>query len=279
MRPQTMAIALHHLGGVPVGYEAILCETKGRIAYITLNRPEVLNALNDTMNQELVDALREFDADQQAWVAILSGKGRCFCSGADVRQRQLRPPVELARLGGPVGARPTDGVLGLGRAVNWKPVIAAIHGYAIGAGFSMAMECDLIVAAENTQFQITEVGRGLGAPQHWAKAWFWGAGKFATQIALTGQFFSAEEANRFGMVNRVVPADQHITEAERLAEEIMANPPLSVRCNVRMSRWQVRRMCEDAEMYWHGLKLYLTEDFRESAEAFIEKRKPVFKGK
>jgi enoyl-CoA hydratase/carnithine racemase len=143
----------------------------------------------------------------------------------------------------------------------------------------MAMESDLIVAAENTQFQITEVGRGLGAPQHWAKAWFWGGGKFATQVALTSQFFSAEEAYRLGMVNRVVPADQHIAEAERLAEQIMANPPLSVRCNVRVSRYQVRRMCEEAEMYGRALKLHLTEDFRESARAFVEKRKAVYKGR
>lgn len=260
-------------------YETILYERKGKIAYITLNRPEVLNALNDAMNQELLEALGQFDADEQAWVAILSGQGRCFCSGADVRQRQLRPPDELARLGSPAGVRRADGVLGLGRTVNWKPVIAAIHGYAIGAGFSMAMECDLIVAAQNTQFQIREVERGLGAPEHWVKAWFWGGAKFATEIALTGQFFSAEDASRCGMVNRVVPADQHLPEAERLAELISANPPLSVRCNVRMSRWYVRRMSEEAEMYRHALKLHLTEDFRESARAFVEKRKPIYKGK
>lgn len=260
-------------------FETILYETRNGIAYITLNRPKVLNALNDTMNRELIDALREFDTDGGAMVAILSGTDRCFSSGADVKQRQLRPREELARLGGPVGEKASDGALGLGRSVNWKPVIAAVHGYAIGVAFSMAMECDLIVAAENTQFQITEVSRGLGAPQHWVKAWFWGGGRFATQVALTGRFFSAQEAYRFGMVNAVVPADRLIPEAENLAREIMANPPLSVRSNVRMSRWHVRRMCEDAEMYSHGLKLYLTEDFQESAKAFMEKRTPVFKGK
>ena len=262
-----------------MGYDTIRYGVEDGIARIILNRPKVLNALNDTMNAELLDAIREFDADDRAMVAILSGQGRCFCSGADVNQRQLRPPEELARLGGPVGARPTDGVLGLGRSVNWTPVISAVNGYAIGAGFSMAMECDLVVAAENTQFQITEVGRGLGAPQHWVKAWYWGGGRFATQVALTGQFFTAEDACRFGMVNLVVPADRLIAEAERLAGEIMNNPPLSVRCNVRMTRWNVRRMCEEAEMYGQGQKLYLTQDFRESATAFVEKRKPTFKGR
>ena len=204
-------------------FETILYETRDGIAYITLNRPKVLNALNDTMNRELIDALREFDIDDRAMVAILSGADRCFSSGADVKQRQLRPREELARLGGPAGAKASDGALGLGRSVNWKPVIAAVHGYAIGVAFSMAMECDLIVAAENTQFQITEVSRGLGAPQHWVKAWFWGGGRFATQVALTSRFFSAEEAYRFGMVNSVVPNDRLIPEAENLAREIMAN--------------------------------------------------------
>ncbi len=84
-----------------MAYEFILSERKGRITYITLNRPQLLNAVNDTMHQELVDALSEFDTDEEAWIAILSGKGRCFSSGADVKQRQLRPREELERLGGP----------------------------------------------------------------------------------------------------------------------------------------------------------------------------------
>ena len=262
-----------------MSYETILYERKGKTVYITLNRPQVLNAITDTMNRELLEALGEFDADEEAWVAILSGKGRCFCSGADVKQRQLRPREELVRLGGPAGVRTADGVLGLGRTVNWKPVIAAVRGYAIGAGFSMAMECDLIVAAEDTQFQIREVERGLGAPMHWAKAWFWGGGRLATEMGLTGGFLSAAEAYRLGLVNRLVPADQIVPEAERLAEQIMANPPLSVRSNVRVSRWYVRRMMEEAEMYSQGLKLHLTEDFQESARAFLEKRKATYKGK
>lgn len=260
-------------------YETILYERKGKVVYITLNRPQILNALNDTMNRELVEAFEAFDADGEAWIAILSGKGRCFCSGADVKQRQLRPREELVRLGGPVGVKTSDGILGLGRTVNWKPVIAAVHGYAIGGGFGMAIECDLIVAAENTQFQIREVERGVGAPHLMVQAWFWGGGKLATQVGLTGEFFSAEEAHRVGMVNKVVPLDRLMEEAERLAERVTANPPLSVRCNVRMSRWYVRRMAQEAEMYQQGLRLYLTEDFQESARAFIEKRGPVFKGR
>lgn len=261
-------------------YQTILYERKDKIVYITLNRPEILNAVNDKMMHELVDAVHQFDADEEARVAILSGAGRCFSSGADVKQRQLRPREEMVRLGGPGGAvRAPGGGMGLGETVNWKPVIAAVHSYVIGAAFGLAMDCDLIIAAEGTKFQIREVQRGLGGAQHWVSGYFWGGARLATEMVLTGRFLMAEEALRLGMVNRVVPADQLMAEAEGIADEILANPPLSVRCNVRMSRWFVREMRRVAEMYQQGVKLYLTEDFSESAKAFIEKRKPIFKAK
>jgi enoyl-CoA hydratase/carnithine racemase len=263
-----------------MAYETILYEKKGRMAHITLNRPRILNAYNDTMGDELLQAHREFDQDDALHVLIISGAGRAFCSGADVKQRQLRPIEEMKRIGGPAGGiRPAGGLLGMGQTVNWKPVIAAVHGYALGIGFGLAMACDVIVAAAGTQFQIREVQRGIAGAQHWATTWFWGGGRFATEIALTGRYFSAEEAHQFGIVNRVVPPEQVVAEAERLAEEIMTNPPLSVRANVRVSRWFARRMEEECTFYTGGLRLHLTEDFRESAQAFVEKRPPKFKGR
>lgn len=258
-------------------YETILYETNGPLCYIILNRPDKLNAANDTMVEELDDAFFEFDADERLQVAILRGAGRAFCSGADVRQRQLRTREELRRLGGPAG-RGAKGE-GLSEAVNWKPVIAAVHGYALGLGFSLTQRADLVVAVEGTKFQIREVQRGIAGTQHWVSTWFWTGSRFANEIALTGRMFTADEALQHGMINRVASSDDLLRSAEELAGQIMENPPLSVRANVRMIRWFVHEMQREARLYTQALALHLTDDFHESATAFMEKRKPVFKGR
>lgn len=258
-------------------FEFVRYETKGPICHIVLNRPEKLNAASDQLVEEVNDALFEFDADPDLHVAIVSGAGRAFCSGADVRQRQLRTPEEMRRLGGPAGRRSREN--GLGDTVNWKPAIAAVHGYALGLGYTLAMSCDLVVAAEGTKFQIREVQRGLASGQHWVATWFWTGSRFANEVALTGRMFGADEALQHGMVNRVVPQADLISTAEALAADIIQNPPLAVRANVRVMRWFVNEMQRQSRFYSQGRGLHLTEDFRESATAFMEKRKPVFKGK
>jgi enoyl-CoA hydratase/carnithine racemase len=263
-------------GATPT-YETVRFERKGAICHIVLNRPDKLNAASDQLVEEVNDALFEFDADPELQVAIVSGAGRAFCSGADVKQRQLRTREELRRLGGPAGRRSRE--LGLTDAVNWKPVIAAVHGYALGLGYMLAMSCDLLVAAEGTRFQIREVQRGLGGAQHWVATWFWTGSRFANEIALTGRMFTAEEGLQHGMVNRVVPAAQVMPTAEALAAEILENPPLAVRANVRVMRWFVNEMQRQSRFYTQGRGLHLTDDFHESATAFVEKRKAVFKGK
>src|SRR5262247_4009058 len=221
-------------------FDTVRFEAKGPVCHIVLNRPEKLNAASDQLVEEVNDALFEFDADPELHVAIISGAGRAFCSGADVQQRQLRTPEEMRRLGGPAGRRSREN--GLGETVNWKPVIAAVHGYALGLGYSLSQSCDLVVAAEGTKFQIREVQRGLGGAQHWVATWFWTGTRFAIEIALTGRMFTAEEALAQGMVNRVVPQAELIATAEALAREIAENPPLAVRANVRVMRWFAQEM-------------------------------------
>src|SRR5262247_1904779 len=258
-------------------FETVRFETKGPFCHIILNRPEKLNAATDQLVEDVNEALFEFDADSELQVAILSGAGRAFCSGADVKQRQLRTREELRRLGGPAGRRSREN--GLGETVNWKPVIAAVHGYALGLGYSLSQSCDLVVAAEGTKFQIREVQRGLGGAQHWVATWFWTGSRFANEVALTGRMFTAEEALQHGMVNQVVPRAELMSAAETLANQIIDNPPLAVRANVRVMRWFVNEMQRQSKLYTQGRGLHLTEDFRESAAAFVEKRKPTFKGR
>jgi enoyl-CoA hydratase/carnithine racemase len=252
-------------------------EQRDGIGYITLNRPEVLNALNDDTIKQLREAFLQLDDDDDAQVGILSGSGRAFCSGADIKQRQMRPVEELERLGSPQGRGAHIEDL-LQRLARWKPVIAAVHGYAVGAGYHIALMCEMIVADETAIFQIPEIPRGLWVANFWKILSHRANGGFATDVCLTGRYFPAEEAYRHGAVDRVVDAGKHIERAEELARSIIANPPLAIREAVH-----IRRLAMEELEYWsrlaRGRDLHLTEDFRESARAFAEKRKPVFQGR
>ena len=250
-----------------------------RIATITLNRPDKLNAVSDEVVRQLDIALNRFDLDPEAEVAILNGRGRAFSSGADVRQRQLRSRAEFERLGGPQG-RGTNSADLLTRAVNWKPVIAAVHGYVLGLALGLTLECDLIVAAAGTRFQLTETSRGLGASRYWALFHYRNAAAFGDEVALTGRFFTAEEAFAAGLINRLAPEGQHVEVARELALQVAKNPPLSVRTTVRTRRWYLDRLAREAQFIAAPFQLYLTEDFHEAALAFTEKRPPrPFKGR
>jgi enoyl-CoA hydratase/carnithine racemase len=254
-------------------------ECADHIATIAMNRPEKLNAVSDEVVRQLMAAFRRFDADPDAHVAILCGRGRAFCSGADVHQRQLRSREEFERLGGPQGHGANAGDL-LMQAVNWKPVVAAVHGYVLGLGLGMVLDCDLIVAEEGTQFHLTETSRGLGAAKQWAQFHFRGAGAFGDEIALTGRYFTAEEALAANLINRVAPKGELMKVAQTLAEAVAANPPLSVRATVRTRRWYMGQATREAAFQQAPMRLYLTEDFHEAALAFKEKRKPrAFKGR
>src|SRR5215813_8386473 len=254
-------------------------ERDGGIVTLRLNRPEKLNAFSDELVGVLGEALHRFDTDDEAQIAILCGNGRAFSSGADVHQRQLRSREEFLKLGGPQG-RGTHSADLLTKAVNWKPVIAAPHGYVLGLAVGIVLECDLIVAEEGTRFQITETSRGLGAGKYWALMHYRGGGAFTMEAALTGRFFTAEEAFKANLINRVAPKGKYLEVARGLAEEVLKNPPLSVRSTVRVRRYFMDRLSREVMFMGAPEKLYLSEDFQEAARAFTEKRKPArFRGR
>jgi enoyl-CoA hydratase/carnithine racemase len=246
-------------------------ECSDTIATITLNRPDKLNAVNDDMVRQMAAALSHFDTDNDAYVAILCGRGRAFSSGADVRQRQLRSREEFERHGGAQAQDASSHELLL-RSVNWKPVIAAVHGYVLGLALGLTLECDLIVAEAGTKFQVTETPRGLSGAKYWALLNFRGGGAFATDVALTGRFFTAEEAHAAGIIERIAPQGELTETARALANDVAKNPPLGVRSTIRARRWYMGELSREVLMQVNLAKLHLTEDFRESARAFVEKR-------
>jgi enoyl-CoA hydratase/carnithine racemase len=252
---------------------------RDRVATITFNRPDKLNAFNDDMTRQALAAMHRFDLDPEADVAVLTGAGRAFSSGADVQQRQLRPREEMEKQGGPQ-ARDANSQDLLVNSVNWKPVIAAVHGYVLGLAIGLALECDLIVAEEGTRFQVTETPRGLSGAKYWALLNFRGGGSFATQVTLTGRFFTAEEAKAVNLIDEVAPKGEYLAAAQALGVRIAKNPPLGVRHAVQLRRWELKKVQQAAIREVSMAKLHLSEDFRESARAFVEKRPPApFKGR
>ena len=250
---------------------------QGGIAYITLNRPEKLNAFSDDVGVAFCDALYRLNDDANAQVGIISGNGRAFCSGADVRQRQMRAKEELEKLSSPAG-RGSNFREPFFRSSNAKPVIAAVHGYVYGLGVRIALYADMLVAARDAKFQIAETPRGLDSTSFWMMLVNQGSGVFATDVCLTGRTWTAEEAAAQGLLTRLCETGEHISVAEGLAQNIVKNPPLAVRAIVAARR----SMLNEIDVKAHAVAprgLHLTEDFRESATAFLEKRKPVYHGR
>jgi enoyl-CoA hydratase/carnithine racemase len=253
--------------------ELVEYRLEGHVATIILNRPDKLNAFDADLVRALAGKLRRFDEDEAARVAILVGTGKAFSSGADVKARQCRSIEEFERLGVPQEPDAHSGDL-LTRAVKWKPVIAAPHGYVMGLAVGIVLECDIVVAEAETKFQITETPRGLGGARYWGLAHFCGAAAFATEVALTGRFFSAEEAREAGLIARVCPKGEHLDIAQQLAQCIARHPPLSVRSTVRSRRYFMDVFEREIAAQTDSMKLYLTEDFREAVRAHLEKREP-----
>ncbi len=256
-------------------YETMVYSRTAKTGYITFNRPQALNAVNDQFERDLHAALLEFDVDEDAWIAIIHGAGRSFCAGADVKQRfvNMTPQQRAAREGGynPEGF--------LGRSIHWKPVIAAVHGYALGYGMAIAAECDLIVASEETQFGIAETRRGLPGGRVWAKLNAFMPSKILSELVITGEPVAAPELYRLGLINRLAPTGQHLEVAQELAEKVLKAPPLASRAGVHLARRQWVQPTAGADMFIQSLKLHLTEDFKESSQAFVDKRQPQYRAK
>ena len=251
--------------------ELVTYTRKGRIVELRLNRPEKLNALSHELVAALGDAMYRFDVDADAWIAILCGEGRAFCAGADVSSR-------IGSAAGRGVGRGSKVTVLLNEYENTKPVIAAVHGYAFGAGFRFVLHSDLSVADTTAKFQLTEIARGIDASQLWAEMNLRGFGTFADDLAITGRACDAQEAYDRGVISRVVPAGKHIDAAHEMAEQVLGNPPLAVRAMVRTRRSRLRQLEAQTAAVRQERTLHLTNDFRESVAALKEKRKPVYTG-
>jgi enoyl-CoA hydratase len=260
-----------------MSYETLIVERDGAVATVTLNRPKVLNALNQRTIDELDRAIAELDADVDVRALVLTGAGeRAFVAGADINELATQSPVsgrELARHGQAVFAR----IEQLG-----KPVIAAIGGFALGGGCELAMACTFRVAADTAKLGQPEINLGLipgyGGSQRLSRL----VGKDrAMELILTGRQVGAEEALRIGLVTRVVPAAALAQEAKLFAQELASKAPVALRyaklAVERGSDMSFESAC-DLEATLFGL-VASTDDMREGTTAFLEKRKPEFKGR
>ena len=260
-----------------MSYENILVEQRGAVTLVTLNRPQSLNALNSSVLEDLIDAFAKFEADASQGCAVLTGAGeKAFAAGADIKEMFEKPAAEF--FAQDFFSRWTSHLVKTTR----KPWIAAVNGFALGGGCELAMMADIIIASENAKFGQPEiklgVGPGMGGSQRLTRA----IGKSkAMEMCLTGRMMGAEEAERSGLVSRVVPLASLVDDAVKLAAEIAAMPPLAVIANKEAVNAAFERTLEQGLIMERRIfqVLTATEDKVEGMGAFIEKRPGVWKGK
>jgi len=255
-------------------YTTILTETRGRVGLVTLNRPGAMNALNNTLTRELMDALEAFDNDDAVGAMVITGNQKAFAAGADIKEMADKTVREMYD---------NDPIANFGRirAIR-KPVIAAVSGWALGGGCEIAMSCDMIVASETAKFGQPEITIGVipgaGGTQRLTRA----VGKaIAMEMILNNRALSAAEALQFGLINRVVPAEAYLDEALKLAEEVASRAPAAIRSAKKMINQAYEQFLGEAlsEEKKEFYNLFTTEDQKEGMRAFAEKRKPQWKGK
>ena len=263
-------------------FEEIIYDQDGHVVTITLNRPAVMNALSMKTYREFEEALNRANADESVRVIIITGEGRGFCSGDDVRQVMLSPEqVENRRhqWKRQVRAEPTPAAARL--MTMDKPTIAAVNGPAMGWGMDLSLMCDIRIASERARFGELFVLRGLlpDVGGIYFLPLIVGTAK-AYELLFTGDMIDASEAERIGLVSKVVPHDLLIDEARSLARRIAENPPLAVQ---RIKEAVRRGLGYDVKALGEYVTsslaiLFETEDHKEGAAAFLEKRKPAFRG-
>lgn len=260
-----------------MAFEFIKYEKQGRIARITINRPDVRNALHPPANKELSEAFDDFDADPECWVAILTGAGeKAFSAGND-----LKYSAQHGMGGGEMGKGGFGGITT--RFDLFKPVIGAINGLALGGGFEIAICCDILVAAEGATFGLPEPRVGLaalaGGMQRLPRLI---PPKIAMGMMLTGKPITAQKALELGIVNEVVPSSELMAAAERWANQILECSPISVRASKQvalLSEGMPIKEAIESRAYPLVSALFGSEDMMEGIMAFAQKRKPDWKGK
>lgn len=255
--------------------ETVLYDKQGHVATITLNRPDALNSINRQLRRELGEAITEFDGDPDAFVAIITGAGRAFCSGRDLKER-ADDNVQGIQARASHSMSPDRPYMW---PQTWKPLIAAINGFALAGGWSIAQMCDLRIASEEAKLGITETKWSLMPPFGTILSKMMPLSA-VLELVLTAEPVDSQRAYEMGFLNKVVPANQLMSEALALANKIAENAPLAVQYFKELAYRGLNMSTQDISSLTYHMydQLLTTEDSKEGPKAFAEKRKPNWQG-